>query len=406
MTPSALRGDLQFEQRGDEVYLTDPHRLASVSAALPTPCFLLTQFFDGTRPLKDICYLFGQRYGHPFPETRAEELCRQLSAHLFLEDEFYQDAIHTYQKVKNRAPICAGLSYPLERKDAARYLDAQRERQGGSRGRVRPSSSDPLIGIVAPHIDPERGGACYSWAYDELAAQSKASVYVILGTSHYGCGGRFSLTRKNYETPFGALRTNQRVIDRLLEIYAGPEDLLAGDLAHKGEHSIEFQALHLAHRFSSVTDLSIVPVLCGSLHDLLLSGTNPRNDERFMSFIRALKFALSGFPEDDVMVIAGVDLSHVGEQYGGEKLAASDYQQVIDEDQKLLKRLCASDFDGVHKHFEQDLNVRQVCGHAPLTAMLALFEGRATRGDLLMHDSWYDGASTVGFASLAFHEIH
>ncbi|MDF1666899.1 MAG: AmmeMemoRadiSam system protein B [Planctomycetota bacterium] len=405
MTPSALRDDLQFEQRGDEIQLTDPHQLSSVSATLPKPCFLLTQFFDGTRPLKEACRLFGQRFGQAFPEQVAEELCRQLSDNLFLADEQYQAAIDAYQVSASRSAMCAGLSYPSQIDEARHFLNQQRSRDGGPGLRRAVQREEPLLGIVAPHIDPHRGGSCYSWAYDELSRNSNARLFIILGTSHYGCGGRFSLTRKNYETPFGTLQSNQQLIDRILELYSGPEDLLGGDLAHKGEHSIEFQALHLAHSLHSLSDISILPVLCGSIHDLLLSGVNPRKDEAFTSFIHALKAALTGFPESEVLFIAGVDLSHVGEQYGGEKLNVIDHRRVVSADQKLLETLCLADLDAFHKHFERDLNIRQVCGHAPLTALLSLMEHRSVRGELLKQDSWYDGASTVGFASVAFRDI-
>lgn len=404
MTPGALRKDLQFEQHDDDIQMTDPHQLASVSATLPRACFLLTQFFDGERPLKDACELFQGRFGQSFPLELAESLCRQLSDNLFLVDDPYRAAIDAYRGSRNRAALCAGLSYPLQIDEARSFLNRQRFREGGPGVSRAVRRDETLLGIVAPHIDPHRGGPCYSWAYDELAVNSKARVFVILGTSHYGCGGRFSLTRKNYETPFGPLQTNQKLIDRILDLYSGPDDLLAADLSHKGEHSIEFQALHLAHSRASLSDISILPVLCGSIHDLLLNGVNPRKDVGFSSFILALKAALATFPEDEVMFIAGVDLSHVGEQYGGGKLTETDYLRVVSDDQKLLSSLCRADVDAFHKHFEQDLNVRQVCGHAPLTALLSLLENRSARGELLKHDSWYDGASTVGFASVAFHD--
>ena len=41
------------------------------------------------------------------------------------------------------------------------------------------------------------------------------------------------------------------LLDRLLAAYDGPDDLFAGELHHRGEHSIEFQALYLRHRFGA-----------------------------------------------------------------------------------------------------------------------------------------------------------
>ncbi len=69
---------------------------------------------------------------------------------------------------------------------------------------------------------------------------------MILGTSHYGAGPElFSATRKNYATPFGAVETDGAFVDRLAARYSG--DLFADEMLHRGEHSIEFQALFLAY---------------------------------------------------------------------------------------------------------------------------------------------------------------
>ena len=77
-----------------------------------------------------------------------------------------------------------------------------------------------------------------------LKAHDPPELIIILGTSHYGSGPElFSATKKNYATPFGAVKTDAEFIDRLSARYRG--DLFADELLHRNEHSIEFQALFL-----------------------------------------------------------------------------------------------------------------------------------------------------------------
>ena len=50
----------------------------------------------------------------------------------------------------------------------------------------------------------------------------------------------------------GTLLTDPTIVDadgHLVAAYDGPEDLFAGELHHRREHSIEFQALWLQHLF-------------------------------------------------------------------------------------------------------------------------------------------------------------
>jgi MEMO1 family protein len=404
MGPAPLRRDLQIEQRSNEFLLSDPHQISCVTATLLAPHFAITQFFDGQSSIRELSAKFSKRYGFPFPHEPLEELVAQLSSNCLLDDDVYRESLADYRTLRLRPASCAGSSYPKTEKALRLLLEEQCELAGGPGQSAALREGEILRALVVPHIDLNRGGPCYSWGYEELKKNSRARTFVILGTSHYGFPGRFAMTRKDFETPLGTARTNQKMIDRLVELYGGDVDLFAGELAHKGEHSIEFQVLHLMHHFGHRSDFSIVPILCGSIHDLLIHNRHPRDDREFMDFVEALKLTLAGLPEDDAALVVGVDLSHLGEQYGQEKLTKSEFEKAFEEDQNLLALLCAGDLDALHGSFARDENARQVCGHAPLTALLALLEPFGFRGELLKHDAFYDGRSTVGFASVAFFE--
>ena len=144
----------------------------------------------------------------------------------------------------------AGRSYPDD-PDALRLLiDSFFEDESGPRD--SPRGSGVVTGLVAPHIDFGRGGPCFAWAYNELRDRDPADVYVVLGTGHTS-RNLFTTTRKVFETPLGDLEVDSTFVDRLAA-YA-PQDLFADEIAHKNEHSIEFQVVFLKYLFpdSSIT---------------------------------------------------------------------------------------------------------------------------------------------------------
>src|SRR5205823_2871875 len=105
----------------------------------------------------------------------------------------------------------------------------------------------PVRGVMAPHIDLHRGGAGYAWAYRDLGERCDADVFVIFGTSHAGLDHPFALTRKDYDTPLGAARTDTEFVGALAK--RARQDCFASEGAHRTEHSIEFQAVFLRYLF-------------------------------------------------------------------------------------------------------------------------------------------------------------
>jgi len=98
-------------------------------------------------------------------------------------------------------------------------------------------------------------------------------VVVILGTAHSGAGSRFVLCDKGYRTPRGDLPVDREFLARLEK--AQGRDLRSEMLVHRSEHSIEFQALFLAHLYAGQPLPGIVPILCTTVEDCLASGRAP-----------------------------------------------------------------------------------------------------------------------------------
>ena len=139
-------------------------------------------------------------------------------------------------------------------------------------------------GLIAPHIDFHRGGPAYAWAYRDLAERCDADLFVIFGTCHAGMADPFALTRKDYDTPFGPARVDQDVVEALAT--RARQDCFGSELAHRNEHSIEFQAVFLNYLYGGRRDIRIVPVLTSFAHEALARGLVPDDDPRVRTLPR------------------------------------------------------------------------------------------------------------------------
>lgn len=389
-------------------FLRDPLRLSPYQALVPLPFFALATLFDGNRTLREIQEEFSRRFGAAVLIEQVEEVVRELDKAMFIEGPRIEAAVAQWRKQPLREPACAGGSYPADPAALRGFLDAQFTRQGGPGGAPDGTSSKgPVRVVVSPHIDFHRGGHAYAWAWRAVAEASEAELFVVFGTAHAGTGrARFALTRKDYVTPIGTVPTDQQLIDRLLAAYGGEDDLFEGELAHRGEHSIEFQMVELAHLFSGKRDVRVLPVLCGSLHDLIEPLGSPGGDARLRAFHDALEKALEPVPPERVAFVAGVDLAHVGREFDDPPLDEAGLARILADDEGTLAALTeAQDAELLHRDVAHDQDARKICGHSALVATLEAARrqrgGRwtALSGELLCHDRWYDGASTVSFAS-------
>src|SRR5207247_3454961 len=126
------------------------------------------------------------------------------------------------------------------------------------------------------------------WGFKELFEQTDASLFVIIGTSHFS-SERFTLTRKHFKTPLGIVPTDQGYVDRLVAHYG--DGLFADELAHLPEHSIELEVVFLQYLYENQRACRIVPVVVGSFHDAVQSGLPPRVQADIGRFIEALRRA-------------------------------------------------------------------------------------------------------------------
>jgi AmmeMemoRadiSam system protein B len=384
---------------GEMVFLRDPTGLADEIAVSPIAVFIISMM-DGLTDLTQIQAEFAQRVGQVLPLADLEELIAQLDARHLLDSPAFaaheKSLTELFLAGAVRPAAFAGRCYPPDSGGARAQLDAyftHADGPGGTGGR----RANPAA-LVIPHIDPPRGGTAYAFAYRELADTPPARV-IVLGTSHLPTGSTLTFTRKDYETPLGAVRTDRAALDRL-EARFGSR-LYEGEIRHRTEHSVEFQMLFLRHRWPDA-DFEALPVLCGSPHEELAGCNAPEAHSYFREVIEAL-VELSR--ERPTLVIASADLAHVGPQFGDAKPYEDAERAALDgEDRAMLAPALSLDREGFRRGVWGGGDKNRICGFMPIYATLALLERTAprSRGSLLAYRQWPDPRAVVSYASVVY----
>lgn len=391
------------QQNQTLICLRDPSGLAPEPIALGMGAYFIVTLFNGQSSLLDIQAAFAKRFGDILPLEKLNELIEALDRGYFLDSPAFREREQRVREeflaAPDRPAALAGLCYEKDptklRLELAAFFDPP---EGPGRVPMKRKSAS-LAGLIAPHIDPRRGAAAYAHAYHELMAHEPPELVVILGTSHYGAGPElFSATRKNYATPFGAIETDAGFIDRLAARYKG--DLFADEMLHRGEHSIEFQALFLAYALGA-RGYQVVPILVSSFHEMVASGVAPAQDRRVASFVAALRAELEA-ESRRVLILSGVDFAHVGKKFGDPFAAdRSVAERVQREDLGLIENIKRGDPEAFFADIVKDRDARRICGLAPMYTQLELLRGRSAR--LLKYGIAMEpqSESAVSFASLA-----
>ncbi len=382
--------------------LRDPTGFTDSVLLLPLPLLDIVSLFDGEHTILDIQATYMRRHGELLFRERLDEIIRMLDEHGFLESPGFaqrrRQIEEAFRQSRIRPAIHAGKAYAGEPEALRAQFDGFFIPPDGP-GVPGPVAEPTLQAIIAPHIDFHRGGPVYARAYREVAEKCSADLFVILGTCHAGMADPFSLTLKDYETPLGPAPVDREFCEALSRHWGA--DLLGSELAHRGEHSIEFQAVFLRYLFSERRDFTIVPILCSFLHESLIRGVDPEAAPNIPRFFEALAATIVASARK-VCLVAGADLAHVGPRFGDtEPVGPALLHEVERQDRAMLEAVAAGDVRGFYESVAKDGDSRRICGLSPIYALLRCL-GPST-GRLLEYAQWPDPQGTVTFASLAFH---
>lgn len=393
------------------VYLKDPLNLATPIGISPVGYFILTHF-DGRHSDLDIQEAYAKQFGSLLPSAELKSFVDMLDQYYYLQSERFEtyrnQVMLEFKRLPTRVPSHVGGVYNADPAALTAQLDGYFSMgEGPGAPSVQNNRSTPKA-IVAPHIDFHRGGPAYAWAYKSLTESDGADLYILLGTSHCGGESPYILTLKDFDTPLGLVETDKDFVNRLQA--ACDENCFVDEYLHRGEHSLEFQVLFLkyaAQKRAALTGAAekpfkIVPILVSSFHSALASRTAPEKSSTVGTFLRALR-KMSEQESRRVCFVAGVDLAHVGRQFGDRDPITDEFLKWVEsEDRDLVSRLAELDAPGFFQNLAKDQDRRRICGFSPLYSLIHLLNG--VHGKPLKYGQAYtpETASAVTFTSVIF----
>jgi len=393
------------EEDGRKMYcIKDPQNSDIAPLVVSELALYIMTFFDGNNSIDSVISTLKEKYGKEIEKADLDSLVKMLDNSLLLENENY---INHQQLIENnffnsdtRKAYLSGLSYPESKEKLNNLLDDFFEKAGN----ILPlkNENEILRGLVSPHIDFTRGGTSYAVAYREIINKTNADTYLIFGTTHYAQNDNpFILTRKPFSTPLGTIDTDTAFLDRIEDKCKW--DLYEGEIFHRTEHSIEFQVVFLQHILKE-KNFKIIPVLCNSFHQFVGNGSSPFEDKKISTFLTELKKIIDSYG-DSVVVIAGVDLAHVGPKFGDkDQVDEKTLSWIRNRDAISLEYTEKIDAEGFYRSVEEEKDKRKICGLSSIYSMLKVTD--ASYGTILDYDNALeeDTGSVVTFASAGYYK--
>ncbi len=396
-----LRSDLSIKIINDNsdkyIILSDPKEYAPEKISLPLELTAFLQFLDGTMTIDSIIetlksYNLNEENIKPYIDLIFYfELMGFLESHTYFS---LKEDWERYNSSPIRPAVCSGNSYPDSPEMLIKVFDSMVSLVDGIK------LQKPVDAILAPHLDFRTGldtMRAYALAYSYIKS-SDSDLFVIFGTAHYRSSNNFMLSQKDFATPLGLVETDRKLIEEMKSI--NNSVVFIDELAHRFEHSIEFQVVLLKYFFPN-KPFKILPVLVGSYNNYIRKKKYPNDDPNFKEFIKILNEGIDNLGCKTVFIASG-DLAHIGRKFNDNFDAKDKISELIEEDNIITENLKNCNSKQLFNHIMSNKDKWKVCGLAPFYTLLEVVRPR--KGYMLQYGV-YDEKETnsaVSFASLAF----
>lgn len=376
------------------ILLRDAEGVVEQALAVTREVAFMISLMDGSRTLREIQADFMRATGEMVYMERIEELVRLMDENLMFQGDRYYSYMKGLRDEYDRRPAreahLAGKSYSSNPIELLAFLEEMFE---SAKDGVVPSGE--ITGILAPHIDYQRGAGVYRQVYRYLKHAGKPLI-VIFGTCHRPTDRLWSISLKDFETPLETIPCGQGLRDLVRQ--NSVLNRYIDEWPHRTEHSIELQLPLI--QFMVQEDFEILPILTGSMHEFIEGGRDT-DDEEVGLLIGGLKDVLGSYGRP-CCILAGADLAHIGEQFGDSyPLDRVTLHGSKEKDEQILSHIRNVDGEGFFRVIEAEKDSRRICGLTPIYFQLKLLEG--CRADIVGYDQWTDGRSSVSFAGGVFY---
>ncbi len=335
----------------------DPSLISEVQLALTGPGYFIVMHLDGQHTLADIEEAFQEFFNARVPVDQVLELVQVLDDAMFLDNDRFRGQL---------ARLTSDYRAAEARDNCARWPspEALRVEIDAALAAADGEPVPGLRGLIAPHLDYERGKPCYAAAYAALRG-CPAVRYVILGTNHFGQGSATVATGKDFRTPLGLVPSDRDLLQR---IEARVGDLCVNEFDHDREHSIELQVHLLQHVCPGPFEMLglLIPDPSGP------GGTLPPLEDGpdLADVLEALRAELAADGKPTV-VIASADLSHVGQSFGDPRPTTDEFlAEVGRSDRAHLDLLAARREEEFVRRVGEAHNPTRICSVGNLYALL------------------------------------
>lgn len=384
-------------QRG--IILSEPLGLSEQSLFIPDSLAPLLMLMDGTRDIGTLKAGFELRTGMPVSTSLLEKLLNELDNALLLENErfaqAYTEALQKFRSFSSRSPTMPGNGCPSNAQELGaflqQYLLTVEKEDSKAVGTIR--------GLISPHIDFARGGPVYAKVWSKAAdAVKEAELIIVLGTDHTGADGMITLTRQNYETPWGVMITAQDVVDEMVRTVG--DGVFQHELHHRNEHSVEAAAIWL-HYLLAGKRCNILPILCGSFQQFIDSGRSPSQATNISATIEVLQQIISS---RRTVAVAAADLAHIGPVFGDRSpVDIVGRANLAAHDQRLIEIMSQGDAEIFFEEIRSEGDQRRICGMPPIYLALSVLSGcRGLLTGYAQCPASEDGTSLVSICGMVY----
>jgi MEMO1 family protein len=397
-----LRMDLDFQPSPAEdqpgLLVRDSFRYSDTTLIIPPYLLRFLPFFDGQHTQSELLA--------ELRKVTSADNAQKLEAHLretlenagFLLGERFdrlrQEARKSFTQSPVRLASHAGAAYPEDPHDLRSYLG------GNLNGYAAPAggTTEPFA-LAAPHISFEGGWQSYAAMASRLQHADPASLFVVMGTSHYGEPGRIGVTAKPFRTPLGQTQAVPDMARAFAE--SCPEAVILEDYSHSIDHSVEFHVLLLQYILRP--DVTVLPLLVGAFLEPMENGGLPDDSPALRDAFQALR-ELADQQNRKLVWLLSVDMAHMGKRYGDdfEAIAMQGKMSEVEElDRTRIGMLRDADSQALWKHVNAHDGDLKWCGSSTLYTFQRIYP--EARASLLSYQQWnIDSSSVVSFGTLDF----